>query len=97
MITEKDALRIAKNHALKIIDNGWDDGFHNAQLIDIDGEKYWEVRTNIAPSLELDWNNTFFPSPINYYIRASNGEFIGYKTHRDNKISHINKGYKEKS
>ncbi|EOV9569131.1 hypothetical protein ACN5LI_000718 [Cronobacter turicensis] len=86
MITEKEAIRIARDNAVKLIENGWDDKFCQARVIVMDGGTYWEVSTNVGSPADMDWEGAFFSSPINYYVDANGGAFIGYRTHRDDKI-----------
>ncbi len=88
MITEMEAINIARIYATETIDSGWDELFHMAKLVNVKDDEYWEVNTNMSPSLSSDWCDGFFPSPIMYYVRVSDGECVGYKTSRDENISH---------
>ena len=83
MIDEKQAIEAAKTYALKKFKNNWDDSFHTATMVEIEGTQYWQISTNIAPPPDAPFNELFLPSPIKYYVNPETGECVGYKNHRN--------------
>lgn len=68
MITQEKAIEIARNYAEQN-GRGWDDLYHKASPITIDGEPVWMVSTSdIEYSDELPWMIKHMPNPSYYYI-----------------------------
>lgn len=86
MVDEKTALASAKAWANENFENGWDEAYHVASLVESNNKWYWEISTNIAPPLDAPFNEQFLPSPFKYYVDPETGECIGYRGHRDKHI-----------
>lgn len=76
MITKQQALAIAKSWA-ETSGRGWDEHFHEATAITLEGEPVWMVATSaIAYSIELPWMIEEMPEPSYYYISMVEGKCI---------------------
>ncbi|WP_410516157.1 PepSY domain-containing protein [Pantoea allii] len=76
MITEKEAIEIAKEYATEN-ESGWDERFHETERTSLNGKSVWIISTSdLKFSDELPWMMENMPNPIKYYIDVSSGECI---------------------
>ncbi|RDT52853.1 hypothetical protein DXF93_19905 [Escherichia coli] len=68
MITQENAIQIAKDYAEKN-GRGWDDRYHEASPITLNGESVWMISTSDNEySKELPWMMEHMPNPSYFYI-----------------------------
>jgi hypothetical protein len=68
MITQEKAIQIAKDYAEKN-GRGWDDRYHEASPITLNGESVWMISTSDNEySKELPWMMEHMPNPSYFYI-----------------------------
>ncbi|EPK0740987.1 hypothetical protein ACAF60_21130 [Klebsiella aerogenes] len=68
MISREQAIAIAKAYA-DTSGRGWDNRYHEAQPMMLDGEPVWWVATTDCEySTELPWLMEQLPNPSHYYI-----------------------------
>lgn len=91
MITQEKAIQIAKDYAEKN-GRGWDDRYHEASPMIINGEPVWMISTSDNEySEELPWMMEHMPNPSFYYISMVEAKCIAVGS-RVNEILRVNEG-----
>jgi len=68
VITQEKAIQIARDYAEQN-GRGWDDNYHKASAMTIEGEPVWMISTSDSEySDELPWMMKHMPNPAYYYI-----------------------------
>jgi len=88
VITQERALQIARDYAEQN-GRGWDDNYHKASVMTIEGEPVWMVATSdIEYSDELPWMMKHMPNPSYYYVSMVEARCIAVGS-REGEYLHI--------